>query len=126
MAELKLPVAIGPIAIFRKGPVELTIKWVDGHHAGFSYQFLRSKCPCASCGTKPSHPVKQPAPGMLPMMPVLAQGAAGPADILSLEPIGRYAVSFTFGDGHSTGIYSFEYLRSICPCEGCEAKRNQP
>jgi DUF971 family protein len=33
--------------------------------------------------------------------------------------VGHYAVQFDFNDGHSTGIFSFEYLRQICPCEAC-------
>ena len=31
-------------------------------------------------------------------------------DIVSLEPVGNYAVKPTFSDGHDTGIYSWEYL----------------
>ena len=36
--------------------------------------------------------------------------------------VGRYALSVSFGDGHATGIYSFEHLRRICPC-GCGVDR---
>lgn len=31
-------------------------------------------------------------------------------EILSLEPVGSYAVQPTFSDGHATGIYSWDYL----------------
>jgi DUF971 family protein len=31
-----------------------------------------------------------------------------------LSPVGTYAIQPTWGDGHATGIYSFEYLRQIC------------
>ncbi|HEY0823628.1 MAG TPA: DUF971 domain-containing protein [Ramlibacter sp.] len=31
-------------------------------------------------------------------------------DILSLEPIGNYAVKPVFSDGHDSGIYSWDYL----------------
>jgi DUF971 family protein len=34
-------------------------------------------------------------------------------------PIGNYALGFTWSDGHSTGIYPFEYLRALCPCPEC-------
>jgi DUF971 family protein len=27
-----------------------------------------------------------------------------------------------FSDGHATGIYSFEHLRELCPCEKCGAE----
>src|SRR5688500_16456746 len=31
-------------------------------------------------------------------------------DIVSLEPVGNYAVKPTFSDGHESGIYSWDYL----------------
>ena len=33
--------------------------------------------------------------------------------------VGNYALQIDFNDGHTTGIYSFDYLRTICPCEDC-------
>ena len=33
--------------------------------------------------------------------------------IVGLEPVGNYAVQPTFSDGHSTGIYSWEYLHFL-------------
>jgi len=33
--------------------------------------------------------------------------------IVALEPVGNYAVQPTFSDGHSTGIYSWEYLHFL-------------
>jgi len=38
----------------------------------------------------------------------------------AVEPVGRYALQFKWNDGHSSGIYSFEHLRNICPCEQCQ------
>ena len=35
------------------------------------------------------------------------------------ELVGNYALTLLFSDGHSTGIYSFEYLRRECPCKDC-------
>ena len=34
-------------------------------------------------------------------------------EILKVEPIGNYAVKLTFDDMHSTGIYSWTYLREL-------------
>ncbi len=136
MPELQLPVAIGPLAIFRQGPEDLLIKWLDGHHAVFPFDYLRKSCPCAGCGNKHGHEAPKEAESGgcgsegcgdggcgSHQQGVLVQGASGPSDIVSLAAIGRYAVSFTFGDGHGTGIYSFEYLREICPCEACASSR---
>jgi DUF971 family protein len=33
--------------------------------------------------------------------------------------VGNYAIQITFSDGHSTGIYSYDQLRTICPCPEC-------
>jgi DUF971 family protein len=29
------------------------------------------------------------------------------------RPVGGYAIQFDFSDGHNTGLYTFEYLRSL-------------
>jgi DUF971 family protein len=36
--------------------------------------------------------------------------------MLSVEPVGNYAIRIHWSDGHSTGLYSWEHLRNICPC----------
>ena len=33
--------------------------------------------------------------------------------------MGNYAISIAFSDGHGTGIYRYDFLREICPCEKC-------
>jgi DUF971 family protein len=41
--------------------------------------------------------------------------------------VGNYAVQISFSDGHSTGIFSYDYLRTLCPCEECgRAFRESP
>ncbi len=37
----------------------------------------------------------------------------------SATQIGSYAIQISFTDGHSTGIYSYDHLRNICPCAEC-------
>ena len=46
-----------------------------------------------------------------------AESDARPVEI---KPVGRYALAIRWSDGHATGIFSHEYLRSICPCEACK------
>jgi DUF971 family protein len=36
--------------------------------------------------------------------------------------VGRYAVSFDWSDGHSSGIYSYDYLLELCECENCKSR----
>jgi DUF971 family protein len=38
---------------------------------------------------------------------------------LAIRYVGRYALGFDWSDGHTTGIYPFEYLRDLCPCAEC-------
>ncbi len=40
--------------------------------------------------------------------------------MLNVEPVGHYAIRIEWSDGHNTGIYSFDHLRKICPCETCK------
>jgi DUF971 family protein len=35
------------------------------------------------------------------------------------KSMGHYALQIEFSDGHSTGIYSYDHLRTICPCAEC-------
>ena len=99
------------------------IEWKDGHRSSYTFQFLRDACPCAICndqrekdGRQFGEPVK-PAPGALPMFKPAPRPAA-------TEAVGHYAMRFTWNDGHEHGIYSWEFLRQICPCSECKAKKN--
>jgi DUF971 family protein len=102
----------------------IQIDWHDGHHSSYSLAYLRDECPCASCtgahGTVPqksnysaeqNNPFQmyKPAPKML-----------------NVEEVGSYAIRIFWNDGHSTGIYSYDHLRNICPCEECKKLRAQP
>jgi DUF971 family protein len=98
------------------------IEWKDGHLSEYTFPFLRDACPCAMCneerdktGRRPGDPVK-PAPGELPMF----KGTAKP---VSAEPVGKYAIKFKWNDGHELGLYSWNWLREICPCEECRSTR---
>jgi DUF971 family protein len=69
----------------------------DGSRFELSYELLRVYSPSAE--------VRGHGPGQ----EVLQVGKRD-VDISSLEPSGSYAVQPTFSDGHSTGIYSWDYL----------------
>jgi len=40
--------------------------------------------------------------------------------------VGRYAVRIKFSDGHKTGLYSWDYLRSIDPAADSGTGEPQP
>ncbi|MGC2163019.1 MAG: DUF971 domain-containing protein [Silvibacterium sp.] len=98
----------------------LEIDWKDGHHSAWTFAWLRNACPCATCheereqsGRAPGEPKPHPAT-LLPMY-------QAPSRPESVTPVGNYALSFTWNDGHKTGIYSWDYLRRHCQCGECRA-----
>jgi DUF971 family protein len=44
---------------------------------------------------------------------VLSLAEARPLTVLGMTPVGNYAYSIAFSDGHDTGIYTLEFLRSL-------------
>jgi DUF971 family protein len=40
----------------------------------------------------------------------------------NVEPVGNYAFRINWSDGHSSGIYSYDRFRKICPCAACRAQ----
>ena len=94
------------------------IDWLDGHRSSWSFAWLREACPCSTCveerkldGRKAGQPKPAPA-AVLPMY-------TPPAKPASAHAVGRYAIQFNWQDGHSGGIYSWEYLRRSCQCPEC-------
>ena len=101
------------------------IEWRDGHRSHYSFVFLRDACPCALCdeerektGREPGETPKTKS-GELPMYKEKAKP-------ISAEGVGKYAIKFHWNDGHELGIYSWQFLRDVCPCEECKAVRVAP
>lgn len=93
------------------------ITWSDGHTSHYDFAYLREHCPCATCKEDREKHDKvegktNRSAAALPMFKpkVTARGASA---------VGSYALQIEFTDGHSTGIYSFDHLREICPCGAC-------
>lgn len=97
-----------PQEIEKKGNGEIRIRWADGHEAVYPPRYLRLQCHCAGCVEEWSGR-KMLDPNQVP------------DDIrpLRLSPVGQYALHIEWSDGHTTGIYTFELLREICPCDDC-------
>ncbi len=93
----------------------LSITWRDGHLSVYPFDDLRRDCPCASCDD--SRSARQDTRNLM----VLSGPVVMPGDvqITDYRPVGWYALSFTWSDGHDTGIYTYESLRANCPCKGC-------
>lgn len=97
------------------------IAWADGHASHFDFVYLRDHCPCATCNEernkKESFTEASPAFVSSPALPMFKPKARAQ----SANAVGQYAIQISFSDGHSTGIYSYDLLRSICPCAQCAA-----
>lgn len=110
---------VTPAGIELVGRERLIVRWEDGHESDFEAPYLRARCPCATCNVPPGPPRPVRVGDPLPLLPGKARG---PVHLLEIEPVGYYAVRITWCSGHDAGIYSFEYLRSICPCAACRGE----
>jgi DUF971 family protein len=86
----------------------LVITWKDGEVSTLPFNLLRRQCPCATCTDARSKQAATPLTLTLMTGPAITQ-----AEITKIEPVGRYALSLAFNDGHDTGIYTYEFLRSL-------------
>jgi DUF971 family protein len=126
-----MPIPIDP----RKKPVDIKVHvssgggvdivWTDRHQSHYDFTYLREFCPCALCDDerRKKEDLAAHAAG--------SSGAALPMfkprpTARSAKAVGNYALQIDFTDGHTTGIYSFDYLRTICPCEQCGAAFRSP
>jgi DUF971 family protein len=89
-----------------RGGDTLEIDFADGHRGVYPHERLRGFCPCAVCQGHQG-PIKFVAGGNL--------------ELTDLAEVGDYALRLTWGDGHSTGIYTFAFLRDLCSCDECGA-----
>ncbi len=94
------------------------ITWADGHQSHYDFAYLRDNCPCAMCDDERRKKGALSVPAGAPLSPVLPMFKPK-ARAKSAVAVGNYAIQIHFTDGHSTGIYSYDYLRTVCPCEAC-------
>ena len=80
------------------GARALEITWADGRKFSYPHEILRGYCPCAGCQGHSGSIRYQPGHNL---------------ELRSIEQVGNYALSFEWGDAHSSGIYSFRYLRGL-------------
>jgi DUF971 family protein len=92
----------------KRSPEERRVRlvWSDGHAADYDYDYLRGYCPCAACQGHGAFSIAFHRPQR-------------PVEATSIAPVGNYGISFLWSDAHATGIYRYDFLRAICPCEEC-------
>lgn len=101
-----------PLKIERLAEAQtLRVEWADDHVCEMPYDYLRRACPCAICNKE-----RNEAPSGLRI--VTEEADPRPLQIDEIGPVGNYAVRLIWSDGHTTGFYSFRFLRELCPHEG--------
>ena len=90
-----------------RGATTTEIDWADGHKGIYPHVILRGYCPCAGCqGHSGTIRFVEPGPTQL--------------ELETVDVVGNYALQLTWLDGHSTGLYSYKYLRALCQCAECQ------
>ncbi|HYC57179.1 MAG TPA: P-loop NTPase [Candidatus Binatia bacterium] len=98
-----------PVDISRDDAARIVrVRWSDDVTTSYTYSGLRGWCPCAQC-----------------------QGHSGQTRFVEVddpmlvghEGVGRYAIRFLWADGHSTGMYSYDWLREIADFAECRPDR---
>ena len=97
-----------PTKLELAAPHRLRITWSDGQVREYAARELRDKCPCATCREKRNAPPPPPT-----QLPILSAAEAQPLRITAMKPVGNYAYSIDFSDGHNTGIYTLESLHEL-------------
>ncbi len=102
-----------PTALDLKKDRGLTIQWSDGTGSYYSIPYLRRMSPSADQRELRKHMASNP----LTVLPAAknASGGSGTLVATDAELVGNYAIRITFSDGHSSGIYTWAYLREIDP-----------
>jgi len=96
---------------------ELIIEWKDGHSSRIPFSLLRNACPCAEC--RGGHDKMGSTP---PLEVFTMELEDSPRTRLSnIEAVGTYALNPYWEDSHQFGIFTWDYLRALCPCPICQS-----
>jgi DUF971 family protein len=99
-----------PAKLDLKREEKLDIVWQDGTHSVYTLSYLRSMCPCAMCKQ-----VREDQQQTKSLLKILPGNYSKPLSVLKAQLVGNYALQIDWSDDHGSGIYSFQYLRSISP-----------
>jgi DUF971 family protein len=95
--------SVVPLKIRVKDKQILHISWDDNSETSIPLKTLRENCPCAICLDEKLHrPAKY--------IPLLSKPQT---EVENIEMVGTYAIRIYWKDGHNTGIFNFEKLKSL-------------
>jgi ATP-binding protein involved in chromosome partitioning len=82
----------------------MRITWADGRRSDFDWEYLRWRCPCATCSGEGEYAGE---------LRTRTQLDPEEVEMVDLELVGRYAVKPTWRNGHDTGMFTFRNLRAM-------------
>ncbi|HEU5345782.1 MAG TPA: DUF971 domain-containing protein [Ktedonobacterales bacterium] len=114
---MRLPSDVMPISYtLDEDRRRLLIDWSDGHASEHAYEALRRGCPCAWCAGEG---------GQRGSVDAETRFTEQQTTLYEVQVVGRYGLTPVWGDGHHTGIYTYERLRATCQCDECRAARGE-
>ncbi|MBI9051293.1 MAG: DUF971 domain-containing protein [Anaerolineaceae bacterium] len=99
----------------------LVVEWNDGHASAFPFGLLRAGCPCVECRGGHDKMRSDPEPSVFNQE--LPESSA--TNLADLSLVGSYGLNIQWNDGHHHGIYQWDYLRKLCPCEQCRFEKQK-
>ena len=84
----------------------LYCEWEDGLKGTITMETFRKECPCAECTQDELNNKKT-------LTHLLDTFEEGKFQLKEVKAIGNYAIAVSWGDGHDSGIYTWEVLRRI-------------
>lgn len=91
-----------PVKISRRGEKSLIIEWNDGAKKDYNFYKMRLSCPCATCVNEWT--------GVKILDEKSVSKDVRPTKVFS---IGRYALGIQWTDGHNSGIFSYDFLKTL-------------
>ena len=85
-----------------QGEQVLELTWDGSQAARLPYRLLRGECPCASCRNEWTGARILDPETIRPDLTLEA-----------MEPVGNYAVRFSWSDGHGSGLYTWDLLHRL-------------
>lgn len=85
----------------------MTVVWDDGRSQEIQLSDLRRLCPCAVCE---GNRAQQTSDALHMISPDELSASPAVSDVV---PVGRYAIQIRWKDGHDTGIYTYDFLKSL-------------
>ena len=110
-----------PTEIRKASPLKLVVTWNDGLIQEIPSALLRQSCPCAVCVNAREKAAAGAAAGNPPVafrksaLRIVDHSIEEQTQLVDIWPIGNYALGVQWKDGHSGGIYDFQYLRLLNP-----------